>query len=167
MALRVIALSCVVFLLSLISFAAMATSEEKCTYIVRVMTGDVKDAATDSTISLNLNNSSGKGFTVDNLENWGIMEPGDNYFTQGRLDVFSGTGPCFSVCSITVNSDGTGKYPGWYLDCVEIAVIGCHKRTKAAFSVNQWLFGGDGYHLYATVNLYSGFFVLRPALSSV
>ncbi|XP_028761122.1 PLAT domain-containing protein 2-like [Neltuma alba] len=93
MALRVIALSSLVFLLSLISFAAMAKSEQ-CTCVVRVKTGDVQDASTDSTISPKLNTSSGNGFSVDNLEDWGMMESGHNYFEQGKLDVFSGTGPC-------------------------------------------------------------------------
>ncbi|XP_028759073.1 PLAT domain-containing protein 1-like [Neltuma alba] len=144
MALRVIALSSLVFLLSLISFAAMAIS---C--VVRVKTGDVQDASTDSTISLKVNTSSGNGFSVDNLEDWGIMEPDHNYFDQGKLYVFSGTGPCLDLCAITVVSDGRGTYPGWYSDYVEINVVGCYKSTKVAFPENRWLDQTAGYNLYA------------------
>ncbi|XP_028795164.1 uncharacterized protein LOC114750727 [Neltuma alba] len=56
MALRVIALSRVVFLLflSLISFAAILATSEQCTYVVRVKTGDRKDAGTDSKMTLKL-----------------------------------------------------------------------------------------------------------------
>ncbi|XP_028761126.1 PLAT domain-containing protein 2-like [Neltuma alba] len=141
--------------------------QEKCTYVVRVKTGDVQDASTDSTISLKLNTSSGNRFSVDNLEDWGIMEPGHNYFEQGKLDVFSGTGPCLDLCTITVVSDGRRTYPGWYLDYVEIKVVGCYKSTKVAFPVNQWLDPTAGYNLCAKVNLCSNFFRLRPILSFV
>ncbi|XP_028759069.1 PLAT domain-containing protein 1-like [Neltuma alba] len=128
MALRVIALSSLVFLLSLISFAAMATSA-KCAYVVRVKTGDVQDASTDSTISLKLNTSSGNGFSVDNLEDWGIMEPGHNYFEQDKLDVFSGTGPCLDLCAITVISDGRGTYPGVIVQDEAQQVIASAERS--------------------------------------
>ncbi|XP_028761123.1 PLAT domain-containing protein 3-like [Neltuma alba] len=152
MALRVIGLSCLVFLASLIGFAAMATSQQ-CQYIVRVKTGDRKDAGTDSVIGLKLTSSSGDSFTVNNLQSWGIMAPGHDYFERGNLDVFSGTGTCLSVCDITVTSNGEGNKPGWYLDFVDITVSGGLSR-KVAFPVNQWLALDEWpRHLYATVNL--------------
>ncbi|XP_054776033.1 PLAT domain-containing protein 3-like [Prosopis cineraria] len=149
MALRV-ASSSFLFLLSLlISFVAIAKSD--CRYIVRVKTGDRKDAGTDSMISLRLSSPS-NSFTVNNLRDWGIMGPGHDYFERGNLDVFSGTGPCLGVCAITVTSNGEGNKPGWYLDYVEVTSTG----PKVAFVVNQWLALDEWpYHLYASVNLCS------------
>ncbi|XP_054822965.1 PLAT domain-containing protein 3-like [Prosopis cineraria] len=150
MALRV-ASSSFLFLLSLlICFAAIVTSDQ-CRYIVRVKTGDRKDAGTDSIISLKLS-SFGNSFTINNLQDWGIMGPGHDYFERGNLDVFSGNGPCLRVCGITVTSNGEGNKPGWYLDYVEVTSTG----PKVAFPVNQWLALDEWpHHLYANVNLCS------------
>ncbi|KAI9105038.1 hypothetical protein K1719_022754 [Acacia pycnantha] len=106
MALRV-ELSCLAFLISLlVSFAAMANSQE-CQYVVRVKTGDRRSAGTDSMISLKLMGSNGNSFAVNNLEGWGIMGPGHEYFERGNLDVFSGKATCVNVCAITVTSKGS------------------------------------------------------------
>ncbi|KAI9077484.1 hypothetical protein K1719_040555 [Acacia pycnantha] len=163
MALRVIALSaCLVFLLS----ATMATSDQ-CLYLVRVQTGDRADAGTDSIISLKLFNSSGGSYTVQNLEDWGIMEPGHDYFERGNLDLFSHSAPCINVCGITVTSDNSGSKSGWYLDSVEVTVSGSI-TNKVAFPVNQWLaLDEKPRRLDATVNLCSWFISLKSILSSV
>ncbi|XP_054775951.1 PLAT domain-containing protein 3-like [Prosopis cineraria] len=154
-----VALSCLVFLLSLASFVAIALSVQ-CQYVVRVKTGDRDDAGTDSTISLKLTDSSGNGFTVNNLEDWGIMEPGHDYFERGNLDIFSGSAPCVSVCAITVTSNGEGNKPGWYLDYVEVTANG-HKTT---FPVSQWLALDESpHHLYATVNSCFGKLIKMPS----
>ncbi|KAI9126894.1 hypothetical protein K1719_002490 [Acacia pycnantha] len=138
MALRVIALSCLVFLLSL----TMATSDQ-CQYLVRVQTGDHDNGGTDSKISLKLFNSlSNNSYTVKNLEDSGIMPPGHDYFERGNLDFFSHSGPCISVCGITVTSDNTGNKPGWYLEGVEVTVSG-RISDKISFPVNQWLALGE------------------------
>ncbi|XP_028790922.1 PLAT domain-containing protein 3-like [Neltuma alba] len=153
MALRSVALTSFVFLLSLISFASMATSE-KCTYIVRVKTGDRFSAGTDSTISLKLKSYSGESFTVNNLEEWGLMGPGHEYFERGNIDVFSGRNACLRVCAITVSSNGEGFKPGWYLDYVELTIVGSGKPAKISFPTNQWLALDEWpNHLYADVDL--------------
>ncbi|XP_028790933.1 PLAT domain-containing protein 3-like [Neltuma alba] len=129
--------------------------QQQCQYIVRVKTGDRNDAGTDSIIGLKLTSSSVNSFTVNNLQSWGIMAPGHDYFERGNLDVFSGRGTCLSVCAVTVTSNGEGNKPGWYLDFVEITVSGGLSR-KVAFPVNQWLALDEWpRHLYATVNLCS------------
>ena len=129
--------------------------QNQCSYLVRVQTGDVSSAGTDSTISLELLSSSGDGIIVKNLETWGIMEPGHDYFEQGNLDIFDGTDTCVDVCSMTVTSNGEGHKPGWYLDSIEIIISGSISK-KVAFPVNQWLALDEWpYHLYATVNLCS------------
>ncbi|KAK4263921.1 hypothetical protein QN277_029272 [Acacia crassicarpa] len=162
MALRVIALSAsLVFLLSL----TLVTSDE-CYYLVSVQTGDRADAGTDATISLKLFNSSGGSITVPNLEDWGLMESGHDYFERGNLDLFGHSAPCIDVCGITVTSDNSGNKPGWYLDSVEVIVSGSISK-KAAFPVNQWLALDEyPYSLSATVDLCS-FISLKSTLSSV
>ncbi|KAI9105060.1 hypothetical protein K1719_022776 [Acacia pycnantha] len=166
MALRV-EVSCLAFLISLlVSFAAMANSQE-CQYVVRVKTGDRRSAGTDSMISLKLMGSNGNSFAVNNLEGWGIMGPGHEYFERGNLDVFNGKATCVNVCAITVISNGAGYKPGWYLDYVEITVSGgVSKNLK--FPVNQWLaLDEKPHHLYADVNLCPRFGGLEPILSFV
>ncbi|XP_028790930.1 PLAT domain-containing protein 3-like [Neltuma alba] len=138
MALRVIALSCVVFLVSLISFATAMGTTKKCQYVVRVTTGNVNNAGMDSTISLKLSSLSGDSFTIANLEDWGSMESCHDYFEKSNLDVFKGTSNCLYVCAVTVSSNGAGYKPGWYLDYVEVTVSGDVSKD-ISFPVNQWL----------------------------
>ncbi|XP_054823201.1 PLAT domain-containing protein 3-like [Prosopis cineraria] len=151
MALRV-ALPSLLFQLSLlINFVAIASSQfQQCRYIVRVKTGDRQDAGTNSIISLRIS-SPYNSITIDNIEDWGIMGPGHDYFERGNLDIFSGMGPCLSVCSLVVTSNGQGNQPGWYLDYVDITSIG----PKVTFMVNQWLALESPYHLYVNTNLCS------------
>ncbi|KAI9077472.1 hypothetical protein K1719_029671 [Acacia pycnantha] len=165
MALRVIALSCLVFLLSL----TMATPmQDQCLYLVKVQTGDRYGAGADSKITLKLfNSSSDESYTVKNLEDWGIMAPGHDYFEQGNLDIFSRSAPCISVCGIEVTSDNSGSMPGWYLDYVDVTVSGSISK-KIPFPVNQWLALSESpYKLSATVDLCSWFISLKSTLSSV
>ncbi|XP_028759078.1 PLAT domain-containing protein 3-like [Neltuma alba] len=171
MALRITELSCVVFLVSLIGFAAaMATTDEKCCqYNVSVKTGDVNNAGTDSTISLKLKSSSGDSFTIANLEDWGAMEPGHNYFERGNLDFFKGASNCLNVCAITVTSNGAGIKPGWYLEYVNVTVSGDISKN-IPFPVNRWLAEDEPpCTLSATVNLCCScsFYPLKSTLFSV
>ncbi|KAI9114171.1 hypothetical protein K1719_014821 [Acacia pycnantha] len=131
----------------------MANSDEGM-YLIRVQTGDRYGAGTASKISLKLESSEGRSFTIDNLVHWGIMKPGHNYFQRDNLDFFKGTGPCLDVCKITVTSDGKGTMPGWYVDFVEISVTGNSLLDNTRkFEVNTWLDTSDSYQLSATVNL--------------
>ncbi|KAK4270811.1 hypothetical protein QN277_019580 [Acacia crassicarpa] len=165
MSLRVLALSCLVFLLSL---TILATSDQ-CQYLVRVQTGDRDSGGTDSKISLKLFNSlSNQSYTIKNLEDWGKMPPGHDYFERGSLAFFSHSAPCISVCGITVTSDNTGNKPGWYLESVEVTVSG-RISDKISFPVNQWLALDEWPNrLYATVDyLCSWFICLKSTPSSV
>ncbi|KAL0399592.1 UNVERIFIED_CONTAM: PLAT domain-containing protein 1 [Sesamum radiatum] len=66
-------------------------SDSDCEYTVYVKTDSRQDAGTDSIISLKLfdnPNSSGVGIVIDNLESWGVMGPGHDYFEAGNLDIF-------------------------------------------------------------------------------
>ncbi|XP_028759077.1 PLAT domain-containing protein 3-like [Neltuma alba] len=168
MALRVIALSCVVFLVSLIGFAAaMATTDEKCCqYNVSVQTANAYGAGTGSTISLTLKSLSGDGFTIANLVDWGIMPPGHVYFQKGNLDFFGGMSNCVDVCAMTVTSSGTGSRPSWYLNYVNVTVSG-PKQVDISFPVNRRLAKDKPYSLSATVDSCSSFYPLKPALLSV
>ncbi|KAK4263917.1 hypothetical protein QN277_029269 [Acacia crassicarpa] len=130
--------------------------QEQCTYIVRVKAGDRDSAGTDSIISLKLKSYSGYGLTVDNLENWGLMGPSHHYFERGNLDVFSGSGPCVNICAICIISNGEGNMPGWYLDYIEITIVGPGKPTKLLFPANQWLALDEWpRHLYTNLSLCS------------
>ncbi|XP_028761117.1 PLAT domain-containing protein 3-like [Neltuma alba] len=168
MAIRVIALSCVVFLVSLIGFAAaMATTADQCQYVVRVKTGNVDGAGTDSTISLKLKSQSGDSFTIANLLDWGSMEPGHVYFDRDNLDIFNGRSNCLDVCAMTVTSSGTGSSPRWYLNYVQVTVSG-PVRADISFPVNGWLAEDKPPHsLSANVDSCSSFYPLKPALFSV
>ncbi|KAI9077473.1 hypothetical protein K1719_040544 [Acacia pycnantha] len=167
MALRVVALSCVVFLLSLISFASMATVDQ-CHYLVAIQTGDRSGAGTNSKISLKLfNSNSGDSLTVKNIEEWGIMASGHDYFERGNRDIFSRTAACVDVCAITVTSDNSGYKSGWYLDYVEVTLSGSISK-KISFPANQWLaLSEPPYKLSATVDLCSWRIISKSTLSSV
>ncbi|XP_028759062.1 PLAT domain-containing protein 3 [Neltuma alba] len=166
MALKV-AFSRVVFLLSLVSFAVMAASEEKCQYVVRVKTGGRISAGTDATISLQLMSHSSNSLTVANLEDWGAMGSNHDYFERGNVDVFKGTGRCLNVCAITVTSNNSGYKSGWYLDYVEVIVSGDVSK-EVSFPVNRWLADDEWpYSLSATVDACSSFYPMKPSLSSV
>ena len=112
--------------------------QQECTYNVRVQTGAINGAGTDSIISLELRNRYGDGFTISNLEDWGLMAPGHDYFEAGNLDQFGGVHQCLRICSITVTSNGQGNNPGWFLDFVEVSV-GFTIPFDQLFPVDQWL----------------------------
>ncbi|KAI4340818.1 hypothetical protein MLD38_025620 [Melastoma candidum] len=85
---------------------------------------------------------SGQSVWVGDLKSWGIMEPSQEYFKRGNLDVFSGRGPCLSesVCRLNLTSDGSGPNHGWYCHYVEVTSTRLRKRCrKVLFEVDQWL----------------------------
>ncbi|KAL0353934.1 UNVERIFIED_CONTAM: PLAT domain-containing protein 1 [Sesamum angustifolium] len=106
----------VLILLSAIFFIICTSANADCQYTVHVKTDPRRDAGTDSIISLSLYdnaNFSGGGVVVKNLESWGAMGPGHDYFEGGNLDIFSGQAPCLAkpVCFMILKSDGTGNKP--------------------------------------------------------
>ncbi|XP_022133078.1 PLAT domain-containing protein 3-like [Momordica charantia] len=117
----------------------------ECAYVIYVQTGTVKKAGTHSTISLELKTGAGEGISIPNLEEWGgIMGPNYNFFETGRLDTFTGRGPCLTypdpICSLNLTSDASGPYHDWYCDYVEVTVSApAHPCTKQRFSVDRWL----------------------------
>ncbi|KAL7143994.1 hypothetical protein ABFS83_08G228600 [Erythranthe nasuta] len=129
-------------LFSIFTITTCAGNEPECIYNVYVQTGSIKRAGTHSTISLTLVGESGAHIVVPNLEDWGIMGPGYNYFETGYLDMFAGKGPCLDgpVCGLNLTSDGSGPYHGWYCDYVEVSVVGAQKPcSQQHFTVEQWL----------------------------
>ncbi|KAG6594871.1 PLAT domain-containing protein 1, partial [Cucurbita argyrosperma subsp. sororia] len=132
-------------LLLLLSTAAVPEPLDggECGYLIYVQTGTVKKAGTHSTIGLEVKTASGEGIWVPNLEEWGgIMGPDYNFFETGRLDTFTGRGPCLTspICSLNLTSNGSGPYHAWYCDYVEVtASAPAHPCHKQRFSVNQWL----------------------------
>ncbi|PWA69347.1 root storage protein [Artemisia annua] len=84
--------------------------------------GTADSAGTDATISLILNDAYGSEVNIPNLDRYGEMDPGHNYFENGNIDKFSITTSCMKspVCSITLSSDNSGGKPGWYVDYVQV-----------------------------------------------
>ena len=59
-------------------------------------------------------------------------------FEQGEQDVFSISLPDLgTITAITINHDGTGPYPEWHLDKIEIS--NKHSRELYLFQYSQWL----------------------------
>ncbi|XP_028790925.1 PLAT domain-containing protein 3-like [Neltuma alba] len=136
--------------------------EERCQYVVRVKTGNVDHGGTDSTISLKLKSLSGNSFTIADLDEWGLMGPGQDYFERGNLDVFKGTSNCLNVCAINVTSNDAGHKLGWYLDYVEVTVSGDVSK-EISFPVNRWLAKDESpYSLSATVDSCFSVYRLDP-----
>ncbi|KAG8383506.1 hypothetical protein BUALT_Bualt04G0020500 [Buddleja alternifolia] len=120
----------------------ISADETECIYGVYVQTGSIRRAGTHSVISLTLTDTSGEQLEIPNLEDWGLMGPGYNYFETGNLDLFGGKGPCFTgpICGLNLTSDGSGPYHGWYCDYVEVTAIGLQKEcSQQHFTVEQWL----------------------------
>lgn len=115
----------------------------ECGYLIYVQTGTVKRAGTHSTISLEAKTADGDGISVPNLEEWGgIMGPNYNFFETGRLDTFTGRGPCLHspLCSLNLTSNGSGPYHAWYCEYVEVSTSAPGRPCqKQRFSVDQWL----------------------------
>ncbi|KAK4383572.1 PLAT domain-containing protein 1 [Sesamum angolense] len=130
----------VLILLSAIFFIICTSANADCQYTVHVKTDPRRDAGTDSIISLSLYdnaNFSGGGVVVNNLESWGVMGPGHDYFEGGNLDIFSGRAPCLAkpVCFMILKSDGSGNKPGWYVSFVDVFTA----NRQQHFTVAQWL----------------------------
>ncbi|KAA0042612.1 Lipoxygenase, LH2 [Cucumis melo var. makuwa] len=124
-------------------FSAMADkSSEKCVYTLYVKTGSILKGGTDSKISVKLGDSRGQSVEISDLESWGLMKQGHDYFERDNIDIFSGRGVCLEspVCRLNLTSDGSGSHHGWYCDYVEVTSAGPHRAcSQTAFYVDQWL----------------------------
>ncbi|XP_051141338.1 PLAT domain-containing protein 3-like isoform X2 [Andrographis paniculata] len=134
-----------------------SSSPAECTYGIYVQTGSVQRAGTHSVIGLSLWDESGSQIAIPNLETWGLMGPGFNYFETGELNIFGVRGPCLAggVCGINLTSDGSGPYHGWYCDYVQITSFGLGiDCSQQMFHVEQWLARDEPpYQLTATRDL--------------
>ncbi|XP_043718036.1 PLAT domain-containing protein 3-like [Telopea speciosissima] len=118
------------------------SSSDECVYTLYVRTGSIIKSGTDSKISVELEDEFGDSVRVNDLEEWGLMEPHHEYFEWGNLDIFSGRGPCVGsqLCRLNLTSDGTGQHHGWYCNYVEVTSTGPHQTcSKTIFEVEQWL----------------------------
>ncbi|XP_050216243.1 PLAT domain-containing protein 3-like [Mercurialis annua] len=127
-----------------LSFSSVVLSETcTCTYMISVKTGTMQQAGTDAVVSLKFSDLENPAVYIKDLENYGIMEFGHDYFEFDNLDFFSYTRRCFPkpVCYIELSHDNSGKYPGWYVEYVDVRSSGGYsiRETKKHFAVNQWL----------------------------
>ncbi|KAJ4955187.1 hypothetical protein NE237_011970 [Protea cynaroides] len=134
--------SLIYFALFLSSAAAAQSDSEKCVYTLYVRTGSVIKSGTNSKISVELDDESGRSVKVEDLKEWGMMSSDYDYFERGNLDIFSGISPCvgFPVCRLNLTSDGSGQHHGWYCEYVEVTATAPHQKcSKTIFYVQQWL----------------------------
>ncbi|XP_050227139.1 PLAT domain-containing protein 2-like [Mercurialis annua] len=135
-----------------IGFLSVVLSE-RCTYSISVKTGTKSHAGTDAVVSLKLSSLEDPAIYIPNLEKYGLMGAGHDYFENGNLDLFSYTGPCFPtpVCYIKLSHDNSGDYPGWFVSYVQIETSGGPiTPTKKYFEVEQWLADDEPPYLLST-----------------
>ncbi|KAL0306683.1 UNVERIFIED_CONTAM: hypothetical protein Sradi_6085600 [Sesamum radiatum] len=131
----------VLILLSAIFFIICTSANADCQYTVHVKTDPRRDAGTDSIISLSLYdnaNFSGGGVVVKNLESWGVMGPGHDYFEGETLISSAARAPCLAktgMLYMILTSDGSGNKPGWYVSFVDVFTA----NRQQHFTVAQWL----------------------------
>ncbi|CAL5035029.1 unnamed protein product [Urochloa decumbens] len=125
----------------LLALAASHASAAQCTFEIIIKTGGRKNAGTDSRVSLQISAASGPTLEITNLESWGEMSAGHDYFESGNLDRFSVPGKCLpsEPCKMLLKSDGKGNKPGWYVDYVMVTQLGSASSKQHLWSVNQWL----------------------------
>ena len=83
---------------------------------VNVFTSDLRGAGTDAKVTLQIHGSKGSSPPID---------LGDSIanFEQGEHDTFQGVsvpGPLGMVEALAVTHDGTGPYPAWHLEKVQL-----------------------------------------------
>ncbi|WP_090738928.1 PLAT/LH2 domain-containing protein [Paenibacillus sp. Mc5Re-14] len=99
-------------------------------YVVTVNTAKLKDAGTDSNISITLYGSNGD-YATATLN--GSFEQGDSDTTR------ISTSNLGDIRKITIRTDGSGHKPGWKI--ANIKITG-NRKTLPFASPNRWL--GDG-----------------------
>ncbi|CAL5033029.1 unnamed protein product [Urochloa decumbens] len=124
-----------------LALAASHASAAQCSFEIIINTGGRKNAGTDSRVSLQISAASGPTLEITNLESWGEMSAGHDYFERGNLDRFSVPGKCMpsEPCKMLLKSDGKGNKPGWYVDYVMVTQLGSASSKQHLWSVNQWL----------------------------
>jgi hypothetical protein len=151
------------FLLAFSASSALLAAQ--CRFEILVKTSDRRDAGTDAVISLQVSASSGPTLVIPNLESWGEMPAGHDYFEGGDLDRFGGTAPCMPTepCKMVIKSDGSGNKPGWYLDYVMVTQLGLGSVSSMTgkFPVYQWLAIDEEPHMLSVFQDHCGFF--KPA----
>ncbi len=119
-------------------------------YVVTVVTGDVRGAGTQANVFLTLegtNGSSGEKLLDNDKDN----------FTRGRTDTFlihcSDLG---SLTKLSLRHDNTGPHPGWLLESVCVSCDG----VEVCFPCGQWLELCEGCGGKTAVTLQPG--VIQP-----
>ncbi|XP_019192078.1 PREDICTED: PLAT domain-containing protein 3-like [Ipomoea nil] len=123
-----------------------ADSSDECVYSLYIQTGAFVTAGTDSKISVEMGDKPGNRVWVPELRDWGLMNRDHDYFEGGKLDIFSVSGACLQqpLCRLNVTSDGSGHYPGWFCEFIEVTSTGPHQGcSQSIFHVNRWLSGDD------------------------
>lgn len=57
---------------------------------------------------------------IKNLQNYGLMEQGHDYFERDIFYFFGFRAPCLSMCALNPTLDGSDKYNAWYVNYVEV-----------------------------------------------
>ncbi len=85
------------------------------TYTVRVYTGDVESAGTNSTIKVKLRGTQG-------TTGWLYLDNADDNFERGQTDTFAFTlSDLGTIRSVDVSFEVGGKKSGWYLDKITVS----------------------------------------------
>lgn len=118
-----------------------------CQYTLKVKTGYDPDAGTYSQISVFLNDRNGEAISIPNLEKWGPLRPLHSYFQTGNTDILTGRGPCtrFSICKISLSSDGCGPSPDWLCDEIQVTTnrSGTGVIDTVTFDIDRWVFSEE------------------------
>ncbi|XP_074289830.1 PLAT domain-containing protein 1-like [Silene latifolia] len=115
-------LNALMFML-LLSFACVAHSDRgNCVYSIYVKTADETSAGTDAKVNLKLYDNQGNMVEIADLELFGLMPKGHNYFEPNNLDAFAIRTKCLAnlICKIELSHDNTGDNPAWKVDYVDV-----------------------------------------------
>ncbi|XP_073133660.1 PLAT domain-containing protein 1-like [Henckelia pumila] len=129
-------------LILLFAGTAHVSSDSECEYTLKVQTGSVANAGTDSIISVTLTDVHEDSFEIKDLAQWGTLGSSFDYFEIGKKETFKGRGGCtgLPVCKISVDSDGSGILPDWFLEDIEVEVVRPDERpNNEIFNFQQWI----------------------------
>ncbi|CAN6234590.1 unnamed protein product [Urochloa humidicola] len=148
----------------LLALAATHAFAAQCTFEILIKTGGRKNAGTDSRVSLQVSAARGPTLVITNLESWGEMPAGHDYFERGNLDRFSVRGKCMpsEPCKMLLKSDGKGNKPGWYVDYVMVTQLGSASSKQHKWSVAQWLALDEAPHKLSASSNGCGFAAALP-----
>ncbi|RLM61843.1 lipoxygenase homology domain-containing protein 1-like [Panicum miliaceum] len=125
--------------------AGASSSANLCLYEIVVKTAPgIEGAGTDARVYLKLSSADeSDAMEFPDLESWGWMGPGHDYFESGNMDIF-GHAPreCMAAmpCKMLLVSDGSSGKPDWYVNFVEIIQIDTDLSVVVRkFFINGWL----------------------------